>query len=62
MKTVENGGRGPMIWGCMGSAGVGRMEFIEGTMNHKMYIDTFKRNMGRSADRLDIVASRVVES
>lgn len=51
-----------MIWGCMGSAGVGRMEFIEGTMNHKMYIDTFKRNMGRSADRLDIVASRVVES
>jgi len=39
-----------MVWGCMGSAGVGNMEFIDGVMDHKMYIEIIKRNLKHEKD------------
>jgi len=46
-----------MVWGCMGSAGVGNIEFIDGVMDHKMYIEIIKRNLKQSADKLGIGSS-----
>jgi len=57
IKTVKHGGGGVMVWGCMGSAGVGNMEFIDGIMDHKMYIEILKRNLKESADKLGIGSS-----
>jgi hypothetical protein len=31
-----------MIWGCIISKGVGRLEFISGTVNAEMYVKTLK--------------------
>jgi len=39
-----------MVWGCMGSADVGNMKFIDGIMDHKMYIEILKGNLKQSAD------------
>ncbi|KAL1282639.1 hypothetical protein QQF64_001442, partial [Cirrhinus molitorella] len=31
--TVKHGGGNVMVWGCMSDAGIGELQFIEGTMN-----------------------------
>jgi len=41
----------------MGPAGVWNMEFIDGIMDHKMYIEILKRNLKQSADKLGIGSS-----
>ncbi len=38
LPTVKHGGGGVMVWGCMSTAGIGEIQFIEGTMNADMYI------------------------
>ena len=37
MPTVKHGGGNVMVKGCMSSAGVGELYFIEGNMNSNMY-------------------------
>ncbi len=56
LPTVKHGGGSVMVWGCMSAAGTGELQFIEGTMNAKMYCDILKqsiipslRRLGRSA-------------
>ncbi len=41
-----------MVWGCMGAAGTGELQFIEGTMNANMYCDILKQSMIPSIQRL----------
>ncbi len=36
LPTVKHGGGSVMVWGCMGAAGTGELQFIEGTMNANM--------------------------
>lgn len=54
MKTVKHGGGGVMVWGCMSANGVGKLKFIDGTMDHRMYIDILKENLRPSTDQLGI--------
>ncbi len=41
-----------MVWGCMGAASTGELQFIEGTMNANMYCDILKQSMIPSLQRL----------
>lgn len=41
-----------MIWGCITSAGLGKIEFIEGTMNAKKYIETLERSLFPTIEEL----------
>lgn len=52
--TVKHGGGGVMMWGCMSSAGVGNMHFIEGNMNQYMYLDILRQHLAASAQKLGI--------
>ncbi|GBP15725.1 Transposable element Tc1 transposase, partial [Eumeta japonica] len=52
--TVKHGGGGVMVWGCMSSKGVGNLEFIESTMDHRAYLDILKRNLPESVRKLGI--------
>lgn len=44
IPTVKHGGGSVMVWGCMSAGGVGKLHFIEGTMNHQTYIAILKNN------------------
>lgn len=52
--TVKHGGGSVLVWGCMSSAGVGSLDFIDGIMDHQQYIDILKRNLLPSAQKLGI--------
>lgn len=54
IPTVKHGGGSVMVWGCMSAGGVGKLHFIEGTMDHKMYIDILKNNLLVSAEKLGL--------
>lgn len=43
-----------MIWGCTASNDVGRLEFIEATMNKYAYLNILKRNLKQSAKEFDL--------
>ena len=43
--TVKHGGRSVMVRGCMSRAGVGQLEFIEKTMDSKLYCEILKTKM-----------------
>jgi len=52
--TVKHGGGGVLVWGCMSASGVGNLHFIDGIMDHKMYIDILKTNLHPSAAKMDL--------
>lgn len=52
--TLKHGGGGVMLWGCMSSAGVGNIHFIEGNMNQYMYLNILRQHLGASAEKLGI--------
>ncbi len=56
LPTVKHGGGSVMVWGCMGSADTGELQFIEGPMNANMYCDILKQSMIPSLRRLGRVA------
>ncbi|CAH2086966.1 unnamed protein product [Euphydryas editha] len=43
-----------MVWGCMSAAGVRKLHVIEGTMDHKMYIDILNFFLSVSAEKLGL--------
>ncbi|GFV61560.1 transposable element Tcb1 transposase [Trichonephila clavipes] len=47
--TVKHGGGSVMVWGRMASNGVGNLVFIDGIMDHKLYIDIHNNNLKESA-------------
>ncbi|GFY23372.1 transposable element Tc1 transposase [Trichonephila clavipes] len=49
VPTVTQGGGDVMVWGCMGANGVGRLNFIDSTLNH---INILKENLKQSAQDL----------
>ena len=53
--TVKHGGGNVMVWGCMAAFGVGKIEVINGIMDHMVYIDILKRNLRSSAEKLGII-------
>lgn len=52
--TVKHGGGGVIVWGCMSAAGVGELEFIDGIMDKRYYMDILKRNVKKSAEKLKL--------
>lgn len=54
VPTVKHGGGSIMVWGCMSAAGVGKLHFIEGVMDHRMYIRILKENLSASAEKLGL--------
>lgn len=42
------GGGSTMVWGCLSSTGVGRIQTIEGKMNGSMYRDILEKNLSLS--------------
>lgn len=52
--TVKHGGGGIMVWGCMAAAGVGKLSFIESTMDRWGYLNILKQNLKQSAENLGL--------
>ena len=52
MLTAKYGGGNVMVWGCMSTAGVGELHFIEGNMNSNMYCEILQQSMFLSIQKL----------
>ncbi len=52
LPTVKHGGGSVMVWGCMSTAGTGKLQFIEGNINSNMCCDILKQSMIPSLRRL----------
>lgn len=52
--TVKHGGGGVIVWGCMSAAGVGELEFIDGIMDKKYYMEILKRNVKKKCRKIEI--------
>ncbi len=51
-EELKDSGGSVMVWDCMSAAGIGELQFIEGTMNDNMYCDILKQSMIPSLRRL----------
>ncbi|GBM30235.1 Transposable element Tc1 transposase [Araneus ventricosus] len=47
--TVKYGCRGVLVWGCMSASGLGNLVFIDGIMNHALYLNILRDNLKLSA-------------
>lgn len=54
VPTVNHGGGGVKVWGCMSSAGVGELVFIEGIMEKAYYLNILKENLQKSTPNLNM--------
>ncbi|GBN67072.1 Transposable element Tc1 transposase [Araneus ventricosus] len=52
--TVKYGGGGVLVWGCMSASGLGNLVFIDGIMNHALYLNVLRDNLKLSAQNLAI--------
>ncbi|GBM56340.1 hypothetical protein AVEN_200426-1 [Araneus ventricosus] len=52
--TVKYGGGGVLVWGCMLASGLGNLVFIDGIMNHALYLSILRDNSKLSAQNLGI--------
>ena len=57
--TVKHGGGSVMVWGCMSASGVGNLVFIDGIMDHKVYIKLLQDNLGPSVTKLGLEDSYI---
>ena len=51
--TVNHGGCGVMVWGCMVASGVGELKFIEGKIDKFMHKDILMKNLKKSVHDLN---------
>lgn len=54
IKTTKHGGGSVMVWGCMASAGVGDLVFIESTMDRYDYLNILKNHLPSSVSQLNL--------
>ena len=54
LPTVKYGGGSLLVWGCMSASGVGNLVFINGIMNHQLYIHILKNNLELSARKMGL--------
>ncbi|GFX84245.1 transposable element Tc1 transposase [Trichonephila clavipes] len=54
VPKVKHGGGGVMVWGCMAANGVGRLTFIDSTLNHLRYIIILKENLKQGEQDLNL--------
>ncbi|GBM03653.1 Transposable element Tcb1 transposase [Araneus ventricosus] len=52
--TVKHGGGSVMVWGCKASNRVGNLVFIDGIMNHMIYLDILHNSLKESAKNLGL--------
>ncbi len=52
LPTVKHGGGCNLVWGCMTTAGTGKLRLIEGNMDSNMYCDILKQKMMPSLQKL----------
>ena len=45
-----------MVWGCMGRDGVGKLVFIDGTMDSIVYVRILSENLNESAEKLGLTS------
>ncbi|GFU69957.1 transposable element Tcb1 transposase [Trichonephila clavipes] len=58
--TVKHGGGSVIVWGCMASNGVGNLVFMDGIMDHKLYID-INNNLKESAKKLGLDGNFILQ-
>jgi len=46
-----------MVWGCISSRGVGKLAFIENTINAVQYLEILKSNLKASAEIFGLVSN-----
>ena len=54
VPTVKHGGGSVMCWGCMFSAGIGKLAFIDGNMTGEMYRRILENNLLDSVRMLSL--------
>ncbi|GBM27375.1 hypothetical protein AVEN_166580-1 [Araneus ventricosus] len=47
--TVNYGGGGILVWGCMSASGLGNLVFFDGIMNHALHLNILRDNLKLSA-------------
>jgi len=52
--TVKHGGGGVLVWGCMAASELCNLVFIDGIMNHSLYLNILRDNLKLSAQNLGI--------
>ncbi|GBO27609.1 Transposable element Tc1 transposase [Araneus ventricosus] len=52
--TVKYGGGGVLVWGCMSASKLGNLVFIDGIMNHALYLNIIKDNLKLPVQNLGI--------
>nr|pir transposase - fruit fly (Drosophila melanogaster) transposon element S [Drosophila melanogaster] len=57
IPTIKFGKLSVMIWGCISSHGVGKLAFIESTMNAVQYLDILKTNLKASAEKFGLFSN-----
>jgi transposase len=53
-KTVKYGGGNVMVWGCFSSKGMGKLVFIDDTMDQWVYLNILKNNLNESASLMGL--------
>lgn len=53
--TVKHGGGSVMVWGSFSARGPGELHFIEGIMNHTMYLNILKEKLPLCNKKLGLV-------
>ncbi|GBM94156.1 Transposable element Tc1 transposase [Araneus ventricosus] len=52
--TVKYGGGDVLVWGCISASELGYLVFIDGIMNHAIYLNIIRDNLKLSAQNLGI--------
>ena len=52
--TIKHGGGSVMVWGCMSALGVGKLVFIDGTMDKHVYLSILKERLHASAEKMGL--------